>query len=101
MEKTFREAYLAGEIPFEEIDEYRLQFMQPKYKNNFEAMLSVVDDLFAGKRDDVMDLAPNTSMGNMEGLKGGYLESWDPEKNIIIYRDDDGNMHEFDYSPFG
>jgi len=36
-----------------------------------------------------------------EPLKGGYLESWDPEKNIIIYRDDDGNMHEFDYSPFG
>ena len=26
MEKTFREAYLAGEIPFEEIDEYSYQW---------------------------------------------------------------------------
>ena len=26
MEKTFKEAYLAGEIPFEEIDEYSYQW---------------------------------------------------------------------------
>lgn len=75
----------------EEIDEYRLQFMQPKYKNNFQAMISAVDGLFGAKAEDGahMDMATgNTPNGAGELIgNGSYVEVTDNQVDGVVESD--------------
>ncbi len=79
----------------EEIDSYRLGFMQPKYKNNFEGIVATLGDLFGGFKGGLM--APgdmNNAVGgaspdmesDMMG-NGSYVENTDNQVNGVIEGD--------------
>ena len=77
-------AYLGSEYYplIEEIEDYRLSLMQPKYKNNFEAILAGIDNFgFAA--------APGgSSPDNMEeSTNGDYLETTDNQVEGVIESD--------------
>ena len=83
-------AYLSSEYYplIAEIEEYRLGFMQPKYKNNFEviaATLSSMGNLIGGADS----MAPGGSSPDMmEGTSnGGYLETTDNQVEGVIESD--------------
>ena len=70
----------------EGIEEYRLEFMQPKYKNNFGALTAGISGLFAPK----FDMAPEDmagSAGSMESTNGSYVESTDNQASGVIESD--------------
>ena len=73
----------------EGIEDYRLQFMQPKYKNNFEVLSASIDDLFALKGG--ANMAPDNSAPNydadMEMGNGSYIENTDNQVNGVIESD--------------
>lgn len=71
----------------ESIEDYRLTFMQPKYKNNFEGLMAMLDSF-----SDMMDV-PNSG-GAMGGDKapessgnGSYVESTDNQVEGVIESD--------------
>lgn len=80
----------------EGIDEYRLSFMQPKYKNNFEGIVATLDGMFSISKGGAMDnnnagadMAPGAS-GDMEESimgNGSYVESTDNQVNGVIESD--------------
>ena len=69
----------------EGIEDYRLSFMQPKFKNNFEAIGSVIKELMAPKYDYGADMAPGDAMA--PELNGSYVESTDNQVNGVIESD--------------
>ena len=79
----------------EGIDEYRLQFMQPRYKNNFEGIAATLGSLFALGKGNAMapgnnaDMAPGGSAGKEESFvgNGSYVESTDNQVNGVIEGD--------------
>ena len=80
----------------EGIDEYRLQFMQPKFKNNFQAGLNVLGNIislfsFGFKGGDMApsDDMPNMDMENSSGTmgNGSYVENTDNQVDGVIEGD--------------
>ncbi|MBQ8414794.1 MAG: beta-propeller domain-containing protein [Clostridia bacterium] len=80
----------------EGIDEYRLQFMQPKFKNNFQAGLNVLGNIislfsFGFKGGDMApsDDMPNMDMENSSGMmgNGSYVENTDNQVDGVIEGD--------------
>ena len=72
----------------EGIEDYRLTFMQPIYKNNFQWFAAeVVDLLDFGLKGGAMDnMAPGNS-ADMEMGNGSYIESTDNQVNGVIEGD--------------
>lgn len=80
----------------EGIENYRLAFMQPAYKNNFEAMSSSVVDMFGGflKGGVGGDMAPGMNGGSSPDFmeneatgNGSYIESTDNQVSGVIESD--------------
>ena len=76
-----------------EIDEYDLTFKQPKYKNNFDWILSSIDDMFTwfapngGMMGGDMNEAPgDAGEGSMMG-NGSYVENTDNQVSGVIESD--------------
>ena len=72
----------------EGIEDYRLMFMQPRYKNNFQALTVGLGNIFAPKYD--ADMAPTDPGDMMEGTtngNGSYIESTDNQVNGVIEAD--------------
>ena len=67
----------------EGIEEYRLGFMQPKYKNNFQSIVAGLGSL------KVMDMAPglNGAAGGSSAENGNYLEATDNQVEGVIESD--------------
>ena len=83
-------AYLSSEYYplIAEIEEYRLSFMQPKYKNNYEMLASAFASM-GGILGGATDMAPGGSSPDiMEGnSNGGYLETTDNQVDGVIESD--------------
>lgn len=77
----------------EGIDEYRIQFMQPKYNNNFEWLTAGISNLFGGLKatgGDNMAPALGDNMADMENSimgNGSYVESTDNQVSGVIEGD--------------
>ncbi len=80
----------------EGIDEYRLQFMQPKFKNNFQAGLNVLGNIislfsfgFKGGAMAPNDGMPDMDMENSSGAmgNGSYVENTDNQVDGVIEGD--------------
>ena len=76
----------------EGINEYRLQFMQPKYKNNFEGLVATLDGIFllgkgydAAPEDNMAGSAADMEEGFLDN--GSYVESTDNQVNGVIESD--------------
>lgn len=76
----------------EGIEDYRLTFMQPKYKNNFQWLSAEVVDLFGFALKGGLatggdaNMAPGNS-ADMEMGNGSYIESTDNQVNGVIESD--------------
>lgn len=76
----------------EGIEDYRLSFMQPKYKNNFQAFGGFIGDLFelkdAAPGGDMNngDMAPGGAMNEATG-NGSYVENTDNQVAGVIESD--------------
>lgn len=76
----------------EGIEDYRLTFMQPKYKNNFQWLSAEVVDLFGFALKGGLatggdaNMAPGNS-ADMEIVNGSYIESTDNQVNGVIEGD--------------
>ena len=75
----------------EGIEDYRLTFMQPRYKNNFQWFSAEVVDLFGfalkgGASADNMAPAPGNN-ADMEMGNGSYVENTDNQVNGVIEGD--------------
>ena len=76
----------------EGIEDYRLSFMQPKYKNNFQAFGGFIGDLFelkgAAPGGDMNngDMAPGGAMSEATG-NGSYVENTDNQVAGVIESD--------------
>lgn len=76
----------------EGIEDYRLTFMQPKYKNNFQWLSAEVVDLFSFALKGGLatggdaNMAPGNS-ADMEMGNGSYIESTDNQVNGVIESD--------------
>ena len=70
------------------IDQYRVSLMQPRYKNNFESIVSNLDGLFAPKFDasggNNLAAAPED---NMDMSNGSYVEATDNQVSGVIESD--------------
>lgn len=75
----------------EGIEDYRLTFMQPKYKNNFQWLSAEVVDLFSfalkGGMAPGMDADNNMSGAPELGDNGSYIESTDNQVTGVIESD--------------
>ena len=74
----------------EGIDEYRLSFMQPRYKNNFQWLGAGIVDLFDFSLKGGMDMAPtDNNAAKDEGFmeNGSYVESTDNQVGGVIESD--------------
>ena len=75
----------------EGIEDYRLTFMQPKYKNNFQWFAAEVGGLFGflnkGGMAPGMDADNNMSGAPELGANGSYIESTDNQVNGVIESD--------------
>ena len=75
----------------EGIEDYRLTFMQPKYKNNFQWLSAEVVDLFGflnkGGMAPGMDADNNMSGAPELGANGSYIESTDNQVGGVIESD--------------
>lgn len=77
----------------EGIDNYRISFMQPKYKNNFHSLAAGIAGLFTLGKGGAMAPAPegDNNMGaapEMEATgNGSYVESTDNQVNGVIEGD--------------
>ena len=75
----------------EGIEDYRLSFKQPKYKNNFEAMLGIIEDLNFGANlgGSAPDMDMNGSEAPESGMdgNGSYVESTDNQVEGVIESD--------------
>ena len=69
----------------EGIEDYRLQFLQPKYKNNFQSIAAAVAGLFTFKGALGGDMAPSPE-NNMSG-NGSYVENTDNQVDGVIEGD--------------
>ena len=76
----------------EGIEDYRLQFLQPTHKNNFQSILSAVTDLFAFKGalggnmpNFDADMSPTPENGMMGN--GSYVENTDNQVEGVIEGD--------------
>lgn len=73
------------------LEDYRLSLRTNGYKNNFEALMGTIVNLFGGVKNDAMDMAP----GNMNGSamenggfgNGSYVESTDNQVEGVIESD--------------
>ena len=75
----------------EGIEDYRLTFMQPRYKNNFQWFAAEVVDLFdftlkGGAMNDMAPSAPGNN-ADMEMGNGSYIENTDNQVNGVIEGD--------------
>ncbi len=76
----------------EGIEDYRLSFMQPKYKNNFQAFGGFIGDLFklkggaTGGDMNNGDMAPGGAMNEATG-NGSYVENTDNQVAGVIESD--------------
>ena len=73
----------------EGIEEYRLSFKQPRFKNNFEKLSSFVSIMGGLLLGGATDMAPG-DMPNMEGTvngNGNYLEATDNQVEGVIESD--------------
>lgn len=75
----------------EGIEDYRLTFMQPIYKNNFQMTLASIDNLFGflnkGGMAPGMDADNNMSGAPELGANGSYIESTDNQVGGVIESD--------------
>lgn len=72
----------------EGIEDYRLSFMQPKFKNNFEVLSAFMKELLAPKFQYGGDMAPEDAMPEpAPGLNGSYVESTDNQVSGVIESD--------------
>jgi len=72
----------------EGIEEYRLSFMQPKFKNNFEVIASALSSIGKLTGGYGTDMAPGNSSPDMENSSnGGYLETTDNQVDGVIESD--------------
>ena len=78
----------------ESIEDYRLTFMQPKYKNNFEGLMAVIEDLDfnvnLGGGANGGDMAPdmdNSAEAPGSSGNGSYVESTDNQVEGVIESD--------------
>lgn len=73
----------------EGIEEYRLTFKQPRYKNNFEALFNSILTFGAvfGPSVDMEGSAPNSPDGMENGSNGNYMESTDNQVEGVIESD--------------
>lgn len=75
----------------EGIEDYRLTFMQPRYKNNFQWFAAEVVDLFdftlkGGAMNDMAPSAPGNNV-DMEMGNGSYIENTDNQVDGVIEGD--------------
>ena len=72
----------------EKIDNYRLSFMQPKYKNNYEAIADSIQGIFGGLDGGLKGEAGSDSLiGGADGGSGNYVEATDNQVDGVIESD--------------